>query len=167
MHMRKRLMLSFCAFLLLLTQSWAQSITVTGKVTDEKGQPIQGASILIRNTSSGTVTNSDGSFRLQARSGAHLTVSSVGYDNAEVMAAPELSIRLSSSCSTMTDVVVTGVGVATSKKRVPIDVASVSSKDFAKSATTSIEQGLQGQIAGALITQTSGQPGSGFNIVLR
>lgn len=63
--------------------------------------------------------------------------------------------------------VVTGVGVATSRKRVSIDVASVSSKDFAKSTTTSIEQALTGQIAGAQITQTSGRPGSPFNIVLR
>ncbi|MFL5740366.1 MAG: SusC/RagA family TonB-linked outer membrane protein [Flavisolibacter sp.] len=165
--MRRKLLFSFCFLLLLCLQSLAQTITVTGKVTDEKGSPIPGASVIIKGTHKGTVTNANGSFSLSTNQGTHFIVSSVGYEDIDVAAAPGMTVVLTSDARSMADVVVTGVGVATSKKRVSIDVASVSSKDFAKSTTTSIEQGLQGQIAGAQIQQTSGQPGAGFNIILR
>src|SRR5438270_2470336 len=136
-----------------------QSIAVKGRVTDDKGAPLSGVSVVEKNTTRGTVTVNDGSFTLSAREGVRLVVSAVGYETTEVPARPNLNIKLAPAASTLTDVVVTGVGVGTSKKRVPIDVATVSSKDFAKSTTTSIEQALTGQIAGAQITQTSGQPG--------
>jgi len=91
----------------------------------------------------------------------------VGFETSEVTAAANVKARLNPVTNTLSDVVVTGVGVGTSRKRVPIDVASVSSRDFAKSATSSIEQALTGQIAGAQIQQSSGQPGAPFNIILR
>lgn len=144
-----------------------QGIAVKGKVTDDKGLPLPGVSVFEKNTARGTTTSNDGTFNITVRPGTRLVISAIGLETNEITAAPDLNIRMTTAASTLTDVVVTGVGVGTSRKRVPIDVASVSSGNFAKSTTSSIEQALTGQIAGAQITQTSGQPGAGFNIILR
>ena len=155
--------------LLSLSESQAQSptITVTGKVTDEKGISVSGATVIEKNTRNATTTREDGTFTLQVKPRAKIIVTYVGYEHLESTAGTNLSLSLTLDTKTLSDVVVTGVGVATSKKKVAIDVVSVSSKDFAKSATTSIDQALDGQIAGAQIQQTSGRAGTAFNITLR
>jgi TonB-linked SusC/RagA family outer membrane protein len=165
--MKKMLLISFYLILVHFFQTYSQGISVKGKVTDDKGSPLPGVSVVEKNTTRGTTTSTDGTFTLSSKPGTRLVASAVGYEANEVIARSDLNIKMTSATSTLTDVVVTGVGVGTSKKRVPIDVASVSSRDFAKSATTSIEQALTGQIAGAQIQQTSGQAGAPFNIVLR
>jgi len=142
-------------------------ITVTGKITDEKGASIAGATITEKGSRTATTSRDDGSFSLKVKNRAILIISYIGYEPYEVAAKEGLKIALNPDNKTLSDVVVTGVGVATSKKKVPIDVATVSSKDFAKSATTNVQQALDGQIAGARIQQSSGTPGSSFNITLR
>jgi TonB-dependent starch-binding outer membrane protein SusC len=149
-------------------QGMAQDlVTVTGKVTDEKGAAITGATITVKGTRAATTSGEDGAFTIKAKSKTKLVISYIGYEPYEVDAKSGLNISLSPSSQSMADVVVTGVGVATSKKQVPIDVATVSSKDFAPSVTTNVQQALDGQIAGANIQQTSGTPGAPFNITLR
>lgn len=153
-----------------LSQSRAQSptITVTGKVTDEKGISVSGATVIEKNTRNATTTREDGTFTLQVRPRAKIIISYIGYTPLESVAGSNLNLSLTPDTKTLSDVVVTGVGVATSKKKVAIDVVSVSSRDFAKSATTTIDQALDGQIAGAQIQQTSGRAGgANFLITLR
>lgn len=153
----------------IAVQCMGQLVTIKGRVLDENGVPIENASVYAkqRKTGGATITSADGSFTLQVKPGAALIITTVGYNDQQATAAQGMVVRMQSDAKNLSDVVVTGVGVATSKKKVPIDVATVSSKDFAKSATVSIDQALDGQIAGAQIQQTSGQPGSGFNIILR
>ncbi len=151
---------------MLCIASFAQT-TATGKVVDEKGAAISGATVLEKGTKNGTTTSSDGSYSLKVKNGASLIIKAIGFDNVEISAASGSKISMTVDAKSLTEVVVTGVGTATSKKKVAIDVATVSNKDFAKSGTASIEQGIMGQIAGAQIQQTSGQPNSGFNIILR
>lgn len=145
----------------------AQAQTVNGQITDEKGAKISDVSIIEKNTKNATTTNQNGEFTLKVKKGARIIISYLGYETIDIVGNSNLQIALSPETKSLGEVVVTGVGIATSKKKVSIDVASVSSKDFAKSATSSIEQALTGQIAGAQIQQNSGQPGSGFNIILR
>lgn len=164
----RRPLLTVLVILFAWLQGMAQTpITVTGKVTDEKGAAIAGATVIEKGTHNATTTADDGSFTLRARLRARLVISYVGYEPYEIDAKEGLKIQLIPNSQALSDVVVTGVGVATSKKKVPIDVATVSSKDFAPSATTNVQQALDGQIAGANIQQTSGTPGAGFNITLR
>ncbi len=149
-------------------QGMAQTvITVTGKVTDEKGASVAGATVVEKGTHNATTTLEDGTFTLKTKPKAKLTISYVGYEPYEVDAKPGLKVGLIPNSQALSDVVVTGVGVATSRKKVPIDVATVSAKDFAPSVTTNVQQALDGQIAGANIQQTSGTPGAAFNITLR
>ena len=164
----RALLLVAVAVLFACIQGQAQQvITVNGKVTDEKGAAIPGATITEKGTRNATTSHDDGTWSLQARPKAKLIISYVGYESIEIEARSGLTISLNPDVKSLSDVVVTGVGVATNRKKVPIDVATVSSKDFAASATVSVGQALDGQIAGASIQQTSGTPGAGFNIILR
>ncbi|HVU54074.1 MAG TPA: SusC/RagA family TonB-linked outer membrane protein [Puia sp.] len=166
--MRKCLVLTILltAFAFL---SRAQNREVTGTVTDSSGAPISGASINIKGKRGGTSAGPDGHFRIQVPPGGVLVISSVGFESQEVRPGSDdiVSVRLFQSSRALAEVVVTGVGVATSKKKVPIDVASLSSKDVAKSSIGSVEQALQGKIAGAQVQFTSGTPGQGASIILR
>ena len=144
-----------------------QTITVSGKVTDEKGAAIAGATITQKGTRNATTSHDDGSWTLQVPNKAKLIISYVGYEPREIESRTGLTISLAPDVKSLSDVVVTGVGVATNRKKVPIDVGTVSSKDFAPSVTTNVQQALDGQIAGASVQQSSGTPGAGFNIILR
>jgi TonB-dependent starch-binding outer membrane protein SusC len=165
--MRRPLLVAL-VILFACMQGIAQTvITVNGKVTDEKGASIAGATITEKGTHNATTTLEDGTFNLKTKPKAKLIISYVGYEPYEADARSGLKVGLIPNSQALSDVVVTGVGVATSKKKVPIDVATVSAKDFAPSVTTNVQQALDGQIAGANIQQTSGTPGAGFNITLR
>ena len=164
----RRPLLGVLVILFACLQGIAQTtITITGKVTDERGATVAGATITEKGTRNATTTLDDGTFSIRVSSKAHLIVSYVGFEPYETEAKAGLKISLTPAAQALSDVVVTGVGVATSRKKVPIDVASVNSKDFAPSVTTNVQQALDGQIAGANIQQTSGTPGAAFNITLR
>lgn len=147
----------------------AQTTEITGKVTDDKGLPISNATIQERGTKRGTVTDLDGNFKMSVGPSARLTVSSVGYDPKDVTVgtATELAISLAASSASLAEVVVTGVGVATSKKKLGISVESVTSDKLPKAPTASVDQALIGKIAGAQISSTNGSPGAPTNILLR
>ncbi|HMH20654.1 MAG TPA: SusC/RagA family TonB-linked outer membrane protein [Puia sp.] len=163
----RRLLLVAVATFMLFVQGMAQTITVTGKVTDEKGASVAGATVTEKGTRNATTTRDDGGFSILVKSKSKLVISYVGYEPFETEAKDNLRAALSPDAKALSDIVVTGVGVATSRKKLPIEVASVSAKDFAKSATTSVQQALDGQIAGARVQQSSGTPGSSYNITLR
>jgi len=156
--MRVKTLLYLSILFLFISPVFGQT-SIKGKVFDERNQPLAGASVLIKSTKKGTTSNADGSFTLSVQPGTKLIISAVGYDTYEMAAGSNMAIKLNVDNKLLNDVVITGVGVATSKKRVAIDVASVNTKDFAKSATGSIEQALTGQIAGAQIQQNGGTPG--------
>jgi TonB-dependent starch-binding outer membrane protein SusC len=164
----RRPLLGVLIILFACLQGMAQTvITVTGKVTDEKGAAVAGATITEKGTRNATTTLDNGTFTLGVKAKAHIIVSYIGFEPYDIEAKAGLKISLTPAAQALSDVVVTGVGVATSRKKVPIDVATVSSRDFAPSVTTNIQQALDGQIAGANIQQTSGTPGALFNITLR
>ncbi len=165
--MRKKFLWSLLASCLLIGTAVAQNVTVNGKVLDDKGAPIAGASIVVKGTKNGTTASSTGAFTLSAPTGSTLVVSALSFEAQQVKAAANLTVQLALDTKALGEVVVTGVGVARDKRTVGIDLATVSSKDIPKSATASIEQALQGKIAGAQILINSGQPGSGADIVLR
>ena len=148
--------------------TWAQNIDVRGRITDANGAGIPDASVSIKGTKNGTRTSADGSFKLSAKPGAALVISAIGFESREVVASQDnINISLAQDIRGLSEVVVTGVGVATSKKKVAIDVASLSGKDVAKSTMGSVEQALIGKVAGAQVQINSGTPGTGATIILR
>lgn len=165
--MQKILLLLVCnAFSILLC---AQSRTITGRVTDESGGALSGISVVVKGSPSGVTTNRTGDFQISAPAGGTLVFSGIGFEAKEVAVGDHtsLSVSLTTESRLMNEVVVTGTGVATDRRKLSIDVASVSNKDLSKTALLSIDQALIGKVAGAQIQTTSGEPGSKATIILR
>jgi TonB-dependent SusC/RagA subfamily outer membrane receptor len=147
----------------------AQVQLITGKVTDATGTPIPAATIKIKGYKGGASADFNGAFSLKAPANATLIISGVGFEPKEVKVGSSsvLAIQLFSDSKSLSEVVVTGVGVATSKKKLGIAVESVTADQLPPTPTASIDQALIGKIPGAQISSTSGNPGDPVNIVLR
>lgn len=148
----------------------AQERTVTGKVTGDDGTSLPGVNVILKGTTNGTVTDSDGKYSLVIQpGGTTLVFSFIGLETKEVSvgASSTLDVILATDIKQLSEVVVTGVGVATDKRKVAISVASVSAADLPQAPSASVDQALIGKIAGAQITSRSGTPGADVNILLR
>lgn len=133
---------------------------ITGRITNEAGEAISGASVSIKGTSKGTATGADGRFTIEAAEGEVLQVSAIGYAAVEIVVGTraDLDITLKIDTKQIEEVVVVGYGT---QKKVNITgaVATVSAKDFADRPVTGVANALQGKMAGVTITTTNGQPG--------
>jgi TonB-dependent starch-binding outer membrane protein SusC len=153
----------FASLFSLVTQA-----QVGGKVTDAKdGSPVVGATIKVKGKKVYAVTGTDGMYSIKADNGATLEVSYVGFNSATVVASSNGDVKLTQDAKSLSEIVVTGVGVATSKKKLAFAVESVNLSNQVKVSTGDVGQQLVGQIAGAQISSTNGSPGSPLNIVLR
>ncbi len=158
------------AICVLLTQfAFSQNKIVTGKVSDDKGLVLQGATVTIKGSKTGTATDANGAFTLNAPASAKtLVISSVGFIQQEIDITDKTSVTVSmvGSATSLNDVVVVGYGTAR-RKDVTGAVTSVASKDFNQGVVTDPLQAVQGKVAGVLITQPGGDPNGGLIIRLR
>ena len=165
-HMRKtKFILAFlCAGLFsLVTQA-----QVKGKVTDAKdGSPIAGATINVKGKKTYAVSNADGTFEVKADAGTSIEISNVGFISQTVKGGSNTEVALTQDSRSLSEIVVTGVGVATSKKKLAFAVETVNLSNQIKVATGDVGQQLVGQIAGSQISSTNGSPGARLNILLR
>lgn len=156
--------------LLFTTQALlAQTKTVTGKVSDDKGNPVAGASVLAKGSKSGTSTGIDGAFKFNVPSSATtLVISYVGFTDQEVdiTSSSDVSVSLKPESAALTDVVVIGYGTAR-KKDLTGSVASVQAKDFNRGTFTAPDQLIQGKVAGVQVVANSGQPGGASTVKIR
>ncbi len=159
----KRLLRQFTLLLLcvILTQiAFSQTKTISGKISDDKGNPIQGATVTVRGSKAGTSTDASGTFKLNVPASAKtLVISSVGFSQQEIAIGDKetFEVSLVASTSTLNDVVVIGYGTS-QRKDVTGSVASVRAKDFNK-GVVSAEELLIGKVAGLQIADNNGQPG--------
>lgn len=144
--------------------------TVSGKVTDEHGNPLIGATIVVKDapTVSGTITGPDGSFSLKVPARSTLLVTYVGYKSLKlpVLNRDELKIVLEEEAERLDNVVVVGYGTQ-SKSDLTGSIASVKADDFKDVPARSVAEALQGKVAGVMVSKTSGKPGSSSDIVIR
>lgn len=150
-------------------QTVMQSRQISGQVVDGNGDPVIGASVLVKGTSNGTITDIDGKFQLQNASGI-LVVSYIGYKTQEISLKGQknLEIVLKEDAEVLDEVVVVGYGVQ-KKATLSGSVAQVKGEEVLKGkATQSMASALQGTIPGLTITRTSSRPGNeGTSITLR
>ena len=159
-------MLGLVLGLFLSVGAFAQ-ITVKGHVKDSQGEPIIGATIRVVGQSvGGTISDFDGNFSLQAKQGAQLTVSSVGYQTATVAASPNVVVTLIDDAQVLENVVVIGYGRA-KKSDLTGSVSAVKPDDMNHGLQTSANDMLQGKIAGVNVTNGGGRPGDGATIRIR
>src|ERR1700730_13531217 len=142
----RKLFLLLAGILPCYAQSLAQSNTLSGKITDARdGTPLFNVTVRIKGTQIGTVSQADGSFSLKTNAEkANLEISSIGYVTKTVTANANSPIKVGLDIDThsLSEVVITGVGVATSKKKLGISVESVTADKLPPAPTASIDQAL-------------------------
>ena len=167
--MRKRLLMLAGTFVLLANTVFAQTVQVSGKVTDERGDAASGVSVTEKNTRNGTTTNASGNFTLQVRTNATLVFSSIGYTTKEVAVGSSTTINVSLVVSTeaISEVVVTSYGIKREKKALGYAVATVDAKSLEQRSESDVVRLLNGKAPGVDILNSSGMSGSGTNIIIR
>lgn len=166
-------MLSILLFSLFITSFKANSQNVAqqnliGTVSDENGQPLIGANVLVKGTSNGTQTDFDGNFSLDVGSDAVLVVSYLGFltSEVEVNGQRELTITLQDDSEKLDAVVVVGYG--TQKRRdVTGSIASINARQIESRPVTTIEESLQGMVPGLNIAQRAASPGELGTVSIR
>lgn len=169
--MRKGIVLSILMILSFLAGgvSYAQALRIAGKVNDDNGQPVMGAAVLVNgNAKTGTVTDIDGNFEIEAASDATLVVSCLGYETKDVAVngRSNLSIVLAEDTALLDEVVVVGYGTMKKANKTGA-VASVDGEVLANRPVTNVGQALQGVVPNLNITiNNGGAPGasSSYNI---
>jgi len=171
--MRKSInLLLTCVFALVCTGAFSQTSSrqITGKVLSSNGESIPGVSIVVKGSTTGTTTNVDGTFSLNAKleNNSVLTFSFVGYESQEIIIGKSNSfvVKLTESRQAISEVVVVGYG-SIKKHDITGSVGSVSSEALVGRGATGVLQSMQGSVAGVNISQTSSRPGAGFNIQIR
>ncbi|KEO74493.1 SusC/RagA family TonB-linked outer membrane protein [Anditalea andensis] len=167
--MKKALL--FCTLVLLTANlSWAQTRTVTGRVTSgDEPDGIPGVNVLVKGTSIGTATDLDGSFSLGVPADNDvLQVSFLGYLSQEIKIGnrSQITITLQPDLQTLGEVVVVGYGEQ-DRKTLTSAISSIRGADVANLPITSPDQLLQGRAAGVVVNTESGEPGGGMNIRIR
>ncbi|HET6723874.1 MAG TPA: TonB-dependent receptor plug domain-containing protein, partial [Chitinophagaceae bacterium] len=166
----RKVVLLLMAIVLSISHIWAQQQrTITGKVTDDKGAPIPGASVIVKGANTGTSTAADGSFSISVPSKAKaLIFSAIGLGEKEIAITDNsnYAVTLSTKTGDMTEVVV--VAYSTSKKTdLTGSVSTVKAVDIENKPFSSIDKTLQGQVAGVQSVAGSGQPGAAQAILIR
>ncbi len=168
--MRKlALFLSLILFIGLETLS-AQTKAISGKVVDDQGYAIPGVSIMVKGTTTGTITNPEGKYNLSVPEDATtLIFSFIGMKMEEVAIAGQTTINVTMEADVfgVDEVIVSGVASATPRKKLAVSVAKVGGKELSEVPSGSASGALQGKVAGVSVISSSGEPGSSSSIQIR
>lgn len=165
--MKKRLTMLLAALVLCIGGVLAQTKVNGTVVSQDDGQPVIGASILVVGTNVGTVTNANGQFSLTMPAGKKtLRITYVGMEPIEVSARPNMRILLTSDQRALDEVIVVGYGTQRREAKTG-SITTVSGDELSDLPAVSVDKMLAGKLAGVMVTQNSGQPGSFSSIRIR
>ncbi|GAA3565305.1 SusC/RagA family TonB-linked outer membrane protein [Snuella lapsa] len=155
------------AFVVQLT--FAQEKTISGTVSDETGLPLPGTTVLVKGTSSGTSTDFDGNYSIDASTGDILVFSFVGYTSQEITVGSSntINVTMKEDTAVLEEVVVTAQGIRREKKALGYAVTTLNSEQVESRPEADIARVLSGKIAGVSVVGTGGLAGSGTNIKIR
>ncbi|HEY8931589.1 MAG TPA: TonB-dependent receptor [Mucilaginibacter sp.] len=156
--------------MLISFSGYAQTKRVTGKITaSEDAKPVIGATIKVKGTAISAISDINGDYFIDAKTGDHLVFTYLGMLTKEVTVSDNASIvnvSLASTQSSLNEVVVIGYGKVT-RKDLTGAISSVKAKDIIQAQPTTFDQALQGKLPGVVVQQVSGQPGGDVNIQIR
>lgn len=162
--------LSLILVALISFSAQAQNRTVSGKITSATtGESLPGVSVLIKGTATGTVTNLDGEYKISVNSDSDVLVYSfIGMKPVEMTVGGQsnIDVGMQDDITALEEIVVVGYGEQR-KSVLTAAISSIKAEDLANYSAGSVDQALQGRMAGVQITPSSGSPGSGFNIKIR
>jgi len=161
----------FLVSFLCVNTLFAQEATIRGKVVDEDMLPLPGVAVVVDGTTTGTLTNAAGEFTLTINKSTARTISSsfVGYTRASqsvVEGKTFYEFTMAFETTELDAVVVIGYGTQR-KGDVTVSISSVKAKELDSPAITSLDQSLQGQASGVVVSQSSGKPGAPVSIRIR
>lgn len=167
--MGKRVTLFITMLLAISSLAYAQDIVVKGVIKDQQNQTLPGASVLVKGSQNGTVTDVDGNYSISVPNAqAVLVFSFIGYGSQEVIVGnqTQIDITMTADHRSLDEVIVIGYGT---QKRgdVTTSIASVNTKDIEERPILQAAQALQGKAAGVQVTQPSGKPGAALSIRVR
>jgi TonB-linked SusC/RagA family outer membrane protein len=159
----------FFALMVCLIPVFAQGQTITGTVFDETSSGMPGVQVLIKGTSTGTVTDIDGNYSIKTLTADDLLIFSyIGYVSQEIasMNKPKIDVFLQQNMQNLDQVIVVGYGVQ-KKSLVTGSISKLDSKDIVSSPVARMDQAIQGKTPGVYMAQSSGSPGSAMSIKIR
>lgn len=165
----KRIVLLLAAFLLAATSVFSQTRTITGTVSDDNGNLLSNASVMVKGTNIGTATNDEGKFSINVPSGRTvLVITAIGMKGLEYTLGPSnsITVELPQIESEMDEVLVVAYGKAT-RQSLTGAVSSINAKEIEKRALTSVTGVLEGAAPGVMVNNSYGQPGSTADIRIR
>jgi len=165
----RKLILTMMVMLGIMASSIAQTRIVTGRVTDDKGEPVPNASVIVKGTSTGTSTKDDGSFAIAVGPRAVLVISSLDKGSKEVTvgSSSNVSVNLKSEDKFLQEVVVTGYGTSRKKRDEAGAVSTVLGTELENKPNVSLDKALQGKAAGVFVQANNGIPGGAINVRIR
>ena len=165
--MSKRLITALLVLLAIGVQAFAQS-AVSGRITDEAGEPLVGANVLVKGTTTGTMTDYNGNYSLNVRQGAVLVFSSIGYATQEIRVGSQrvINVTLANDTNFLDDVVVVAYGTA-KKKDLTGAMTSIKGENIAAQNVSTISRALEGAAPGIQVSSVDGQPGLDMAIRVR
>ena len=166
----KRVLLTLLMSVLVCFVVQAQNRTVSGKITDETGQPLPQVTVLLKGTTQGAPTDADGNYRLSVPdAGGTLIFRFLGYVTQEIDIGQQsvINVQLQPEVTDVGEVVVTALGITRDKASLGYAVTSIGAEDIAAKPESDVARLLRGKVPGVDITATSGIAGSGTNVIIR
>jgi len=168
--MKKKFMLFLTCLFIGIGLATAQVTRVTGNVTSsEDGEPVVGASVLVKGTNVGTITDIDGNFTISnvPQNGTTLVISFIGMQTQEVPIRETVRVMLRPDSELLDEVVVTAMGISKEKKALGYAVQDVKSEKLMQGMSTDLAGAISGKVSGLNITASSGMPGASSHITIR
>ncbi len=169
--MKKILLISFMLLSALISESWAQNRTISGRVTSaEDGTGLPGVNVILKGTTTGTTTDIDGNYKVSIpQDGGTLVFSFIGLatQEVEVGARSTVDVEMTSDTKQLTEVVVTAIGIEREKKALGYAVSDVSGEALKQRAEPDPIRALTGKVPGVNILSSGGGAGSATNITIR
>ena len=165
-HFMFKVLLTLVVGLFLSIGAFAQQIIVKGIVKDTTGEPVIGATVVVKGTTNGVMTDFDGNFQLKVNQGEIIQISFIGYQTQELPAAAQMNIIMKEDTELLDEVVVIGYGT-TKKNDLTGSVTAIKPDEMNKGLVTNAQDMMQGKIAGVNVTSASGTPGAGATIRIR
>lgn len=154
-------------FLLCTSLTYAQNNKVTGRVVDAQGEPVIGASVVVKGQQKGVVTDVDGNYSIDVAKGETLQFSYIGFRTVQkAVSKSTMDVVMTEDANVLNEVIATGYG-AVSRKNLTTAIDKVKGDDVIKTGTTNMSQMLMGRAAGLQATMSSAQPGGGVSINIR
>lgn len=165
----KRIKLLFvCLLLAVSAAAYAQGQQVTGTITDTKGEPLPGVSVVVDGTTTGVVTGADGRFSINARPGQTLSFYLFGMKSLkQEVAGSVIDVVMEDDALALDEAVVTAMGITRSEKSLGYAATTVKNGEIVGQHATNVTNALAGKVAGLQISATTTDPGASVNVIIR